>query len=1011
MGYQRSILQRWSRRDWLTVVIVAATTAFLVGTTLLLLTTGAHIATVSNDLETSTTATHYGSIDDAREATDKEAIIFPITEVRDETGTEYTIVGIPPNAPNELPNATTSWEAATIPPPSSPQTIRGPVSEDREVQFTEYQDNKTITVVPHQNNTIFPSWWYTANSSTVKSLGPTGAIAIDSGSETNRESTILPSYDRLSDGVPLVSALAFLLAGMNEVLQLLAVATVGGAIIVMVVLYSVTRINVQERLESIEIIRSTGGTPTRVLLLFGLRSTLVSLVGILSGFLIGVVLTNLSITFATWVGISITLDPRLTPAVLRVLIPMLVTLVAVSCLAGVFAARPAAMAPPTTLQSQTGSRPTSAVIQHVEPYLPSSLSPILLDWRTVVPTASTLTVFVLLVLLVSGIAAAIAPLSATGAGTITSAGASHPLDSRLDAETADALQANGIEASPEIVLAQVNNGQPYLARGANYSDFAAVTDAELVKGHKPTAPDEAVIGHSLAKTQDITVGETITLGGSDNPAVARVTVVGVYEAGGLVDDQLVVPLETAHHLSVKPGTVHVIRTEGNANAIFNGSNGNNKLTNENIVQEINSPETASLNKPTTIAIHLQNDKSTVISRSVTISIGQESYNRQVRLKPGDETRIEINHTFSKTGNQTVNVQNRSRTISVRSPNMPTFPTTLPEKAPPGATILVPVTTPTGEAVSNATVVINGNETTTSANGVARIELPETEGTYTLTTVKAGQNRATHKIQIIDGQERQLGADLQIEPQTGTPETSPTVTITLVNHWSERQTQDVTIVSPMSEQTQPVTLSPNESMTMERTLAGSGSNRQTPPGEYEISVTTNGDSIATETYEVLDGDFNLETIPEGAQYKSGAAVGQAIENTVGNIQILLVTIVTLAGLMTIGSTTAVFAQAVHTRHEAIRVHRSTGARPIQVLRIVIADACKLAIPATILAMAAALIALYLLDIVGALSIFGIRLMTELQPVLLLLMVIGAIIIAVCSAVLALLPVLYSPPSKM
>jgi predicted lysophospholipase L1 biosynthesis ABC-type transport system permease subunit len=122
-------------------------------------------------------------------------------------------------------------------------------------------------------------------------------------------------------------------------------------------------------------------------------------------------------------------------------------------------------------------------------------------------------------------------------------------------------------------------------------------------------------------------------------------------------------------------------------------------------------------------------------------------------------------------------------------------------------------------------------------------------------------------------------------------------------------------------------------------------------------------------------------------------------------------VALAGLMTIGSTTAAFAQAVHARHEAIAIHRSMGASPVWVLKIVVLDACKLAIPATLLAAAVALVAISVLDRAGLLSVFGVRFATGAGPLLLLLALLGAVFIAVCSAVLALLPALSSSPAAV
>ncbi|MFC6905827.1 ABC transporter permease [Halalkalicoccus tibetensis] len=1009
----------------MTVAIIAVSTAFLVGTTLLLLTVGTQFAAITGDVSTSTTATYHDSVADAENATGDGAIVFPVAIVDDESGTEHTVIGIPADAPRELDDASTGPNEATIPPPGESQTLSGPSSEDQTVQFAGQQGEITATVTPHDEDTLFPSWWYTAESSTVETLGPTEAIAIETSGEITDEEPTIFNLEQFDTGVPLVSAHAFLLTGMSEVLQVLAVATGAGAVVIMVVLYSVTRISVWERLETLAIIRSTGGTPLSVLSLFGIRSTLLALVGVFGGFLIGSITPPLVVALASWAGLSVTLEPRLTWPILRVLIPMLTVLVVVGALAGVLAARPAVTVAPTALQGLSGQRQTSSLVHQLTTCVPSSLSPTLLDWRTLIPTGATLTVFILLVLLIGGIGAAAAPLDTTETGTVTSADASHPIDSRLDIETADAFRAEGIDASPELMIGQVNDGESYLARGANYSDFAAVTDAELIDGHEPAAPDEAVIGSSLAETQDVSIGETRMLGGSDRPGVSQVTIVGVYETDSMADDQLIVPLETGHELALDTGTVHVIRTAGDADAalgspdestgiidtVFDTRDGSEDTTDAEMVQEVRAPETAASDESVPISVYLRNDESAAVTETLEIEAGDQTVEREVTLEPNKEAQIEINHTFDSTGSQTVAVGDHSQNITVLAPDTLVFPETLPAEAPPGETLLVPVTTPDDDPVSDATVSLDGVQATTNDDGIAQIELPETEGEYELSATQADQDSVSHEIEVIDGQQRLFGADLEITPQTGTPSTAPETTVTLMNHWMEGQTQEIQVNSPADEQTETVTLAPGESMSTDRTVGDGDAKQEIPPGEYQIEMTADEEPIATETYEVLDGDFDLESIAGDAQYQSGAAMGQLIDQTLGNMQVLFGTMIILAGLMTVGSTTAVFAQAVHARRKAIAIHRSTGARPIRVLRIIVLDACKLAIPAVLLAAIGALLTLFLLRAVGLLSVFGIQLTTDLSPVLVLLTLLGAVAIAVCSAVLAVLPALRSSPTAV
>ncbi|WP_122089222.1 FtsX-like permease family protein [Halalkalicoccus subterraneus] len=1013
MGYRRSLVRQWSRRDWLTIVIIAVSAAFLVGMTLLLLTAGTQIGALTADTSTATTATYHDSVADAERASGADAIVFPLATVEDGDGTEHTVVGVPPGAPEILADASTGAQTATIPPPGDAETVSGPGSDNETIQFVGQDGELAATVTPHQEETIFPAQWYTTSSSTVERLGATGAIAIGPGDAPSDGSAILPSFDQSDTGVPLVSAHAFLLTGMQEILQMLTVATAAGAIVILVVLYSVTRISVWERLELLAVIRSTGGTPLGVLSLFGLRSTLLSLVGVLGGFFIGTIVPPAVIALATRAGLSVTLEPRLTWPILRVLVPMLAVLVVVGAVAGVLAARPAVTASPTALRGLAGQRHPLPIVHRFTKRLPSSFSPTFLDTRTIVPTGATLAVFVLLVLLVGGLSTAVAPLDTTETGTITSAGASHPIDSRLDTNIADTFRAEGVNASSELVIAQVHDGQSYLVRGADYSDFASVTDTELVAGREPSAPDEAVIGSSLAEMQDVSVGETRTLGGSDRPGVARVTIVGVYESDGTADDQLMVPLETGHQLSLDPGTVHMIRTSGDADGVFDAAAGADSEANADgstereLVQDVSAPETIVTGEAVPITVFVRNDDSSSVTQTLEIDVGEETIEREITLEPEEETQLELEYTFDSAGTQTIDVHGQTQDVTVLTPETPVLPETLPEEAPPDSTLLVPVTTPAGDPISDATVSIDGTEATTDADGIARIDLPAAEGEYDLTTTYAGEEGTSHTVRIVDGQQRLFGADLEVAPQTGTPTTTPELTVTLANHWPDERTQTTTIDTPVDGQTQDVTLAPGESTTMNRTL-GEADTEQIPPGEYVFEVNAEDEPIATETYRVLDGAFDLESLPAEAQYQSGAAMGQLIEQTIGNIQILFGTMIALAGLMTIGSTTAAFAQAVHARKKAISIHRSTGASPLQVLRIIVLDACKLAIPAVVLAAIGAVVALFCLNALGLLSVFGVRLTADLPPVLILSTLAGAVVIAVCSAALAALPTLLSSP---
>ncbi|WP_223301694.1 FtsX-like permease family protein [Haladaptatus sp. R4] len=122
-------------------------------------------------------------------------------------------------------------------------------------------------------------------------------------------------------------------------------------------------------------------------------------------------------------------------------------------------------------------------------------------------------------------------------------------------------------------------------------------------------------------------------------------------------------------------------------------------------------------------------------------------------------------------------------------------------------------------------------------------------------------------------------------------------------------------------------------------------------------------------------------------------------------------VVLAGLTAVGGTTATFAQAVHARRRAVGVYRATGANRLRLVRILLTDACRLSIPAIIVAIIAALLTLRLLALAGLFTVFGVRLSPQI-PLPILLLAAGSALVLMCLSVLiAAMPYLVSEPTAV
>ncbi|MFH5844765.1 FtsX-like permease family protein [Haladaptatus sp. CMAA 1909] len=942
----------------------------------------------------------YPSYATARQNATKSDLVFPLTTIQQD-GENHTVVGVPESTPSELSDLSVSWRNATIPVPPD-RGIRGAVSTPNSQRIqTRSGDQTSIHVSPYEtDDSIFPRTWYVANPSTVQEFGETGALVIrvsDSsthGQQLTQKGTITPSLS------------AYFLRGMREVLHALTAATIAASALILVVLYNVTKMSVRDRIRSIAVIRSTGGTARRLIGIFSLRSGLLGILGCILGVVIGVGATRAVVEIAIYLGMSFSLDPSITPSVVRILLVINGCLVGTAMLAGASAAWSTVRQPPAQLNHEKTRASVSRTTQ--KSWRGIRIQPRLLSWRAVIPTATTLTVFALIIILSGSLAGVLAPLATASTGTVTEPGAPYPMASRIETQYATALRDQGIEASPEIIAVQVADGKPYLARGANYSAFAAVSNADLVTGHSPQSPSEAVIGEDLAQTLNITTGDTVLIGGSTSPAFTRVRVVGVYRAPGMQDDQLIFPLETAHTISTKPGTVQFIRTAGDTPQTQTGEHQGSETENI-VISSMSAPEMVGVGQEFTVSVGVQNIGTSERTRKFSMSFAGETQHRSVTLQSGEKTTVKLNSSVSEAGNYSLTIGPHSQSISVYQKPPLVLPAT-PEEAPPGAEIGVAVRTITEQNVSNAKITIGDTNTTTNEYGLAKITLPETPGTYELTASKGNRTKTT-SIQISSDATRHLVADIDITPDRGTTYTKPEALIRIANPWSTDLHRNVSLVSPLETESRIATIPAYSVKNIPVTLEETDSPDRIPPGRYTAKVVSNGTVLATDTY-VVTGDAQIQSsLTQNTDFSSGSGLGQAVEVVFGNFKLLIAGMMLLAGLTTIGSTTATFAQEVHARRQAIGIHRATGATRCHLLKALFSDVVRISIPASIIAIVSAFGIMYGMSLAGMLTIFGIQLTVMANPFVIVGTIFGAFLLSCLSVSIAVLPLLMTSPSVL
>lgn len=961
MSYRRALVTNWSRRDRLAVLVLATVTALLVGTTLSVIAASGETTRVAADqLNESADVTTYADPTAARDAAGADGVVFPYATAEEGDRT-VTVVGVP---------QTRNGSALRTAPPPNATTVRGPADPGGRVELHGDADSVTRSVVAPGTRGLFPEWWYVATPSTVDQLGPTGAFVV--GADTPADGS---SGAAARGTVPLVGGLVFFLRGTEQLLQSLLVVTGGAALLTAVVVFSITRMTVRDRLTTLVVLRATGLERHRVLWLFTARATLLTAVAVLAGTAAGIVLPNAAVNAAVSVGVSTTLTLGVSGRVLRVLGPLIGGVLGAGTLAGAIATLSAVRASPAALAGHADGASTGGRGSRGDGPL-ARFRPRLLPSNALVPTAATLTVFAAVAVVAVTALSVVAPVTATSADVVMQEGAAHPWSSRVDADYADALRSGGNRASPEIFLLSVVDGTPFLARGADFGAYANVSDATLVDGRRPRTPDEAVIGRGLARTLGVSPGERLTLGGTNRPGIARVDIVGTYRAAGLYDDQLIVPLATARHLSnVGEGDVNLIRTSatqtGTTESPSPAGTPVSTLSADGIrVTALSVPASVTVNESIPVTVTLDNDGRETASRTLTIGLGNASVTRDVRLAAGERTTVTVDFDRRPPGRYAVSAGDRTRTVTVGEQRYLSLGP-LPDRGPPGATLRVRVTNGTGNPVGNATLTIGDTTVQTDGSGVATLALPAAD-TATITATAPGYEATRREISVSRTATRLPVARLTVTPRLPGPLERPRATVDLRNPWNTTVDSDVAVSRSVGRPV-PVEVGAGERTNVTATL------HRAQTGVHRVEATVDGAVIAQATYEVRGDDRILSALGSGeGTTVTGSGLNQATTAVLGNVSVLLGTLVGLAALATVAATTVSFSRAVHARRRTIGVHRATGATPLQVSRRVLTDAARIALPAAGLALLCAMAAVWLLARTDVLVAFGIALVPAVTP---------------------------------
>lgn len=965
MAYRRLVLTRWTRRDRLAVLTVAVAIAFFTSTVLVVTAVSAQTTAIAADQDASTSVAY---VDDPAAPPTGTALPTSITTV---DGRRVTVVALPNRSARRLrdggvrlPTPPDTGVSVAGEPPTGPVTVSPTSGGDRTLP---------VRTRPASGSSI-PGHWYVSNGS---------ALA---GTESRFE------FDRTGGvparGTPLRGALAFFVAGTGSLATLLVALAVGTGVLVGVVVYSVVRMTVRDRRAEIRLIRAVGASRRQVLGLFGGRALVLVGVGVALGYALGVIGVNAAVNVGVFLGWPTSLATGVDAAVASLLARGYGVVLACGGVAGLLATRPPVRGDPYA--DVASDRPTAVLPGRIG----DVLEPDLLDWRALVPTAASVAVFVTVVLLLSSVAGAVAPLATGDGATVTEPGAIHPIASTVPAGYGGVLESEfDLTASPEILGFTTLDGDAVLYRGADYDRFAAVSDATLVAGRPPDARDEALVGADLAADLGLAPGDRVTLGGSTRRAFTQVEIVGTYDAPGYFDDQLLVSLPTARHLSTTDGeAVNFVRLSARPTSSASDS--------EVAVGELTTPARTTVGSSTRITATVLNPTASAVERTVTVHVGNETRERAVSVPAFGSTAVTVSVPATETGSLPVRVGDRRASVDVL-PEDAVELVGLPERAPPGSALRVRVVdVATGSPVGDATVTVDGRTVRTDGDGTAALSVPAS-GRYDVRVARGGYETTT-ALAVTDDARRSVVASWAV-PRSSTPVSSVTARLTVSNPWNRSLSRTVVLDLPGGERPVDVTLAPGDAETVTIDLG------RLAPESYTLTATSDGDRLARATTTVR-GDARLASaIATHSSVEGGTTgVGRAVATVFGNVQVVASVLVVFAGAMTVGGTTAAFARSVQARFGELGLYRALGASRRQVLGVVVRDGLRIGLLATLLGLLAGVAATRLLEWLGLLRVYGVSVSVALGPATVLVAIGGGLTLVVLGTVLAVWPALEREP---
>lgn len=592
---------------------------------------------------------------------------------------------------------------------------------------------------------------------------------------------------------------------------------------------------------------------------------------------------------------------------------------------------------------------------------------------------------------------------------ITDSSAPTIFSSQVDLDLVGALHEipNVTGASPEILTFSSWKGSSFVVRGmgGGFGSIAwpvGASGTQVVPGVGERL--NATVGDNLLKRLGVGLPWTLPLVGSFYSRMDFVTVTDHFSTGTPLDDELIVPLAVARHLSAMPdGKVSIIRVATSDPGWLSGLL--SPRTARFVLSDmwLSRAEVAE-NETLDVSVTLRNWGAAPGSQMVAFLVdGTPRANSSAELNASASAVLHQSFTLSHLGTHTVEVSISGSFPVKLTENVtvvkPYLRVSCPAKVISGSSFNVTVSKFDGQPAAGSTVSFQGQVVQADSSGWAALSAGAL-GASPLTAALSGFTNASASVSVLD---------ISSYPNTFSPSIASFV-LTPLSIKDSGEAYGTVVVDNGGRSAGTfsvnITVDSGAYTSLNITTPGMGSSM----GRFVVK------GLAAGVHQVQAGNFSWELVVRAwfadkpdlvnlvirhggsSELSSSNAIPvfQAGKLSQANIAAILFAIGTISGLLAVLSITSVFSVEVRQSRRALGIARTLGASSADLRRMVFPQALGTGLAGGAVGVVAGLALALFLSRSGAFSILAHRLLLDIDPWLVGLILLGTVLVSVISA---------------